>query len=124
MQRRLRHADDREEGILGTHRRPGERAALRVSVDQEHAVPGERKRVREVDGDRRLADAAFLVEHADDHARSRFQKSANTLSRFCDDRQPMPRRRGSIGSMPSHIHHRLCSGRALSLGWEAERAGE
>jgi hypothetical protein len=44
----------------------GRRVALRIAVDQEGALFGHRQAGGEIDGGRRLADAAFLVRDCDD----------------------------------------------------------
>src|SRR5262249_36863205 len=61
------HAYDREERIAFPHAGPRQGAALRVGVDQQHATAGYGKRRCNIDGDRRLANAALTVEYADDH---------------------------------------------------------
>ncbi len=47
--------------------RPVERRALRIGVDQGDALAAAGPFTGEVQGERRLADAAFLVEERDDH---------------------------------------------------------
>jgi len=40
--------------------------ALRVAIDNEHALPFKCERGTEIDGGRRFADAAFLIDQRDD----------------------------------------------------------
>ena len=47
--------------------RPVERRALRVGVDQRDVFAVQRPFAGEVQGERRLADAALLIEQSDDH---------------------------------------------------------
>jgi hypothetical protein len=47
---------------------PGRRIALRIGVNDEHALSEHRKRRAEIDGRRALADAAFLIYQRDDPA--------------------------------------------------------
>ena len=60
---------DRGSSSCGLTPRPDRQRALRVEVDEQHpaAVLGERG--TQVDGRRRLADAALLVAHRDDAGR-------------------------------------------------------
>ena len=70
MQRVARQTDDAEQArqrlraaLLG----PVERRALRVGVDQRDALALARPFAGEMQRQRRLADAAFLIEERDDH---------------------------------------------------------
>ena len=70
MERVARQADDAEQArqaLLGALLGPVERRALRVGVDERDslALPG--PFAGEMQGQRRLADAALLVEERDDH---------------------------------------------------------
>jgi hypothetical protein len=65
-----RKADDAEESrqaFPGALLRPIERRALRVGVDQGHALALAGPLPRQMQGERRLADAALLIEERDDH---------------------------------------------------------
>ena len=73
MERVAREADDAEQprqGPPGALLRPVERRALRVGVDQRDALALPRPFAGEMQRERRLADAALLVEERDDHRRS------------------------------------------------------
>ena len=83
--------------VVGLHAEPRRERALRVEVDREHAaaVLGERR--AEVDGGRRLADAALLVAEGDD-AGGAVRASARRLGELAQratgrDRDPTPARR-------------------------------
>ncbi len=56
--------------VVGLDAEPRRQRALRVEVDGEHLAPVAGERGREVDGRRRLADAALLVAQRDDARRA------------------------------------------------------
>ena len=71
VQRSLGHADNGELRLGGAHGGPRERTALRIGIDEKHAMFAGREGVGEVDGKRRLADAALLIEQRDNHKHRR-----------------------------------------------------
>ena len=70
--RQADHAEQARHGLLGALRGPVESRPLRIGVDDRHALSLRRPGAGQVQGERRLADAAFLVEERDDHRRSSF----------------------------------------------------
>src|SRR5579872_448508 len=70
MQRVAREADDAEQAVMASACAllgPVERRALRVGVDQRDPLSLPGPLAGEMQGERRLADAAFLIEQRDDH---------------------------------------------------------
>ena len=70
MERVAGQADDAEQppqSFPAALLRPVERGPLRIGVDQRDALPAASPFASEVKGERRLADAAFLIEQCDDH---------------------------------------------------------
>jgi hypothetical protein len=63
-------------GALGLHAEPGGGVRLRVEVEDEHALAVARERGAQVDGGRRLADAALLVGERDDRAQGQLLAAA------------------------------------------------
>ena len=57
---------DRELDLVARVADAARRVALRIEVDEQHAVPARRDRRGEVDRRRGLADAALLVRDSDD----------------------------------------------------------
>ena len=81
VQRRLRHAHDRERRFAFARARPRHRAALRVGVNQKDTLARTGEARRQVDRDGRFADPAFLIENADDHQDALLKRGAGASAR-------------------------------------------
>src|SRR5690606_12438492 len=85
MKRVARQADDAEQArqaLAGALLRPVESGTLRVGIDDGDTLAASRPLTGEVEGERRLADAALLVEQRDDHgAASRWRHSSTGVER-------------------------------------------
>lgn len=83
VQRISCQTDDTEQALqplTGTLLRPVQRRALRIGIDQGHALALPRPFAGEVQRQRRLADAALLIEERDDHDAPRLTALAPCLS--------------------------------------------
>src|SRR5439155_6779887 len=79
VKRWLGHPDHREQRFRFAHGRPRKGTPLRIGIDEKHAAAALRERGGKIDRDRRLADAAFLVQHAYDHRPRAFPNARHTI---------------------------------------------
>src|SRR5206468_2514150 len=78
---------------------------LRIEIDEQRPLAAERQRRRQVDGGRRLADAAFLVRDRDDHERAgtRGTETARYCSAGARRGATAPAHRGAGGAAAAYI---------------------